>query len=161
MVMTAAVEPRYACESQLQRAQLQSIPAYSLVISCHPTPPPFPTRSTTPIHPHLFIESFGSLIFRICLLCSCSLLDCILIWIEVSSISGSHNLFSRCSRTVIANVISDCIVKKSRLLTYNSKARAKVMNIIIFNVYSINQDLSILKIIESLKELEDSRLSAT
>jgi len=74
-------------------------------------------------------------------------------WVEVTFDSSSHNFFLGCFESVVLDVFSDSVVEKSWLLADHTKTGSQVVDIIFFNVNAINQDLSFVRIIESLEQL--------
>lgn len=75
--------------------------------------------------------------------------------------SCTDHLFFRNIFHIVNDIVLEASVKKNRFLAYDSKTASQVMDVVIFDIHSINQYLTLAGLIESLEKLENCWLSTS
>ena len=57
---------------------------------------------------------------------------------------------------VVLDVVSERVIKENRFLADESKLTSQIVDIEIFDVMTVDGDMSFMRVVKSLEELEDS-----
>ena len=87
-------------------------------------------------------------------------LNCIFFRIEVRFISRIDYLITISVGAVVRDVVSYCFIEQNWFLTDHTQTCSKMMDIVIFDVDIVDEDLSLVGIVETLKKLVDCGFSA-